>query len=217
MSKESDHLKGLRDASIKTAAAHLRNIHRLRQAVNGPNAAQPAPAARQRDIEQATRVSDLLFDSARLNLNTYNELLDLGSRMTDQVIDSVRSVLRRKDTPADRQTIIATSGAAGGDALVRFHIENRLASDAEVTLTVSEFAATEGGARFAPQFGFRAEGPSAGTAGERTLGANEVRTFQMTLQLDQRFEAGKQYAGEIHVVMGGRIAEVLQVVVDVRA
>jgi hypothetical protein len=169
---------------------------------------------RRHDDEDDVWTSDLLFDAARLQLNTYNRLLDLSAKYTDRVIESVRAYLdplRRAPTARRHHRPITISGTLGEEAEATRAIEitNRLATAAQVALSVSEFRHDDGGAPFSAAARFRS------APRDRTLDPGETRDFWMAVQLDEPFRAGERYYADVHVVMRGRLVQTVSVEVEV--
>lgn len=220
MSAESDFLKKLREASLKTTVEQLRILHRLKEARSDWEEAAEGTVA-SASPEKPSALGDFLFDVARLQLSAYNDLLGLSATYADQVIAQLRAITQpRRSTTAPPHLAIALSGTAGTEASAPypFVIENRLSQPAEVALSVSEFRSTTGGPHFSAKVGFRAEPPtgSGSPPDDRHLEPGTQRGFVMTVQLDPPFQGGQRYAAEVHVALRGRVVEVVDVQVDVK-
>ncbi len=221
MSEESDFLKSLRDASIRTAVEQLRILQRLKESRSACQAAHEPCDSTTGDGDGATRgtdssvVADFLFDAARLQLNAYNNLLGLSAKYSDQIIERLRALTysgRPKSSPLRLKLIV--SGTAGEEACASspFTIQNRLSTRAQISLSISEFHNLAGGPYFTPQMGFRTDPPR---PDDRSLDPGTQRSFVLSLKLDPPFQPGQQYAGEVYVMLHGRIVEVVDVQVSV--
>jgi hypothetical protein len=217
MSEQSDLLKDARKASIKSLVEQLRVVYRLKQG-STPDCGStpptcPPPTSSGSDLSGA---GDLIFDLARLHLNTYNQLLDLSSRHTDRFINGLRSLLLGKHGPSVPCVgpVLEMSGPATKCARKSFQVVNRLPAKAEVTFLMSEFRPAAGGAPFSAHVTFTADQPAPPPA-DRCLGPSETRTFTLEISLAPPFAAGQRYAATLHVSTAGRLTEALPVRVEV--
>jgi len=218
MSSESDYLKDLRDASIRTAVEHLRIVHLLRQC--GSTDERTLDGEERRGTEPGSMVGDLLFDVARLQLSTYNNLLGLSAQYSDRLADGLRTLLAPARAGAPRRRRIALRGRFGDlarstEPLV---IENRLATPATVTLSVSEFRRADGGRVFGARVDFEpADECEPRDAAARRLEPGERRAFRIAVTLDTPFEPGQHYRSELFVILHARVVELVDLDLEITA
>jgi hypothetical protein len=208
MSSESDYLKDLRDASIRTAVEHLRIVHRLRQCGAGDE--RSADGDERAHPEPGSMVGDLLFDVARLQLNTYNNLLGLSAQYGDRLANDLRAALAPTRAATPRRRRIALRGHLGDRARPAepLVIENRLPTPATVTLSVSQFQRADGGGTFGARVDFEpADECEPRDAAVRRLEPGERRAFQVAVTLDTPFEPGQHYRSELFVILRERVVE----------
>ena len=143
MSDDSDLLKELHAAMIRTAAVNLRNVENLKTLLPG---GRPPAGREEQDVE--ARLYELLFDAARLHLSVYNQLLSVSGSYTDSYIESLRRLTRPAagpSVPGERRQILEAAGPLGEDVTIRFTLEHQLATREEILLAVSDFRPAGGG------------------------------------------------------------------------
>jgi hypothetical protein len=216
MSSEADYLKDLRDASIRTAVEHLRIVHHLRQCGTGDE--RSADGHERGRSEPGSTVADLVFDVARLQLNTYNTLLGLSAQYGERLADDLRAALAPSRAAGARRRRVALHGRLGDRARTAepLVIENRLATPATVTLSVSEFRRADGGGAFGARVDFEAADECAPRdAAVRRLAPGERRAFHVAVTLDTPFEPGQHYRSELFVILRERVVERVDLEVEV--
>src|SRR5262245_51054319 len=121
MSKESEFLENARKASIKAQVEKLRLIQRLKEraadAADGEVGGKPSATG-----ASSFPLGDLVFDLARLHVNSYSELLDVRAKYTDKVIDILYGQRPTRPAPTVRP-VLSFSGTTGSDAGGEFSVE----------------------------------------------------------------------------------------------
>jgi hypothetical protein len=222
MTRESEFVEALRSASIKSAAAHLKVLQRLKELEaafwlgeeDECDDADSRSAASKREAELA----NFLFDIARLHLNAYNIMLGASSGYTDQVVKRLRRILtpdkRRRDTDGAKSRQVSVAGKAG-EKECRSHsftVTNPHGEEAQAQLLVSKFRAKVG-----EPFAAKVDLLDLDTKkGVDTMGSHEERDLILEIDLaDPSFVAGGRYDADAEVRVGDRIVRHLTIHVDV--
>jgi hypothetical protein len=222
MTRESEFVEALRSASIKSAAAHLKVLQRLKELEASFWSAEDDDCedegSRASASKREAELADFLFDVARLHLNAYNIMLGASSGYTDQVVKRLRRILtpgrRRQDSDGPRSRRLSVTGNVG-EKTCRSHafvIANPHGERAPVQLLVSKFRAKVGEA-----FSAKVDLLDIGTkAPVETMGAREERELALGIDLsDPGFVAGGRYEADAEVRVGERIVKHLTVHVEV--
>lgn len=219
MTRESEFVEALRSASIKSAAAHLKVLQRLKELdatflLNEDDDGD----ARSTTAEREAELADFLFDLARLHLNAYNIMLGASSEYTDQVVRRLRRILtpatRRSEgnRPKSRQLTIPGKVGEKECRSHPFAIVNRHDETAQVQLLVSKFRGKVG-----EPFSAAVDLLDGDTKTRvDTMRASEERDVIVQMDLgDPGFVAGGRYDASAEVRVGERIVKHLSIRVDV--
>jgi hypothetical protein len=205
---EAALLRSLRTASIGTHVAQLRVIHRLKQGLDDgcdqpEGVAAACPDAESRD---GASVSEAMFDIAKLQVETYNRLLEIGRGHGDRLMRNLRDRMQARRRPRTQHCeVLETSGALNGPSDPKvFCIVNRLRRTATIVFDVGDFADLRGGMRpFKAEVKFFAEPPIVGSD-ELCLASGESRFFRMEIaSLAPPFASGQSYAATLRVRLDG--------------
>lgn len=221
MTRESEFVEALRSASIKSAAAHLNVLQRLKEleaafwlGEDECDDADNRAVASRREAELA----DFLFDVARLHLNAYNIMLGVSSGYTDQVVKRLRRILvpgRRRtegDSPRSRRLSLAGSAGTKSCRSQPFVIGSPHGERAPVRLLVSKFHAKVG-EPFSANVNLLDIGSNAPVD---TMGPREERELALEIDLaDPSFVAGGRYDADAEIRVGERIVKHLSIHVEV--
>ncbi len=222
MSDQSKFLEDVRTAAINTAVEQLRAIYRLRPPASSGSAAGSASGASGGGSGTtpgpAPTLTDVLFDLARIQVNTYNQLLGVSSKYADTVLDRVRRGLypSRGGGPSRAHELLELTGEIGGEAEKVFSVSNPLAGAATVTFATSEFRPVGGGTAVAATVAYAPVEPLPGDATGVVVEAGATRLFRITVDLSAGFEAARYLATAV-ALLDGTVRAELALYVDVSA
>jgi hypothetical protein len=217
MADDADFLKELREASLDTAAQHLRLLYELKRSLAEPACGWSAAVRPVSPPALDTRGGDLLSDLARFSLHTYEQWLRLSSKHFDAFVEAIRHPYG-KPAPAGRTRLpLRLARRYRETAVADFEIENPWPVRAEVSFTLPVFRGEDDEPPFSPQVKFRrVKLPPLEEPRGFSLGAARSGQFSLSIELCDPFVAGRRYSGESNVLVGDRVVGTLAIDLEVQ-
>ena len=178
---------------------------------NGASTEGPPRAA----IGEASTMGDVLFDFARLQVDTFERLLSFQRKHSEALFEGLSGVARSATSAASPPQPIVIKDSSLGSAEGTFFVENQSTKSTHVALRVSQLRSRDGEPPFAPQATFHVEGVPPG----KGLRLDPDEELQVTVRVDlqdPRFKAGKRYRGHVVISMPGRPKIELPLRVDMK-
>ncbi|HYC22485.1 MAG TPA: hypothetical protein VEI94_07275 [Candidatus Bathyarchaeia archaeon] len=222
MADDAAILKDLREASLETAALHLKLLHELKRSLTDLRRLTEPACGWSAAIEPAdhpaprARGEEMLVELARFSLQTYERWLQLSSKHFDSFVAAIRHPYGRPVHAGRSRLALSLARRHGETAVAGFEIENPWPVRAEVSFTLPVFRDDDGDAPFSPQVKFRrVKQPPHEEPRGFSLGASRSGQFSLAIELRDPFVAGRRYAGESSVLVGDRVIGTLAIDLEV--
>ncbi|MBI4516895.1 MAG: hypothetical protein HY699_13880 [Deltaproteobacteria bacterium] len=224
MPDHADLLNEAREAMLDTAALQLRLFHEWKQGRAAPSEratapAPPPPAA-------AAAIPDLVFDLARLSLQSYQQWLKITSKHLDGIVGQLRgaTAAHTAEAPLLPRIVLEVSGKPGeAVTTVPFRVANPFREPIDVSFGSPGFRRIGDAGESAEPFYAAIEylraadpPPAPLRPGENArLAPAEQVTLQARIPLSGQFQSGQQYLGEAYVLSKGRASGIVRIKVAV--
>lgn len=217
MSKTSDLSRASRTALLDTLAQQLRIVHETKRSRVDPGGLLFEPAL-QRRLHTKDRSSDLFYDLAKESIDSYQRLLQIGTRHFDSTIERMREAAGIRTVPSKPRLELAASGTIGGEAISGdFDVENPFAMAVDMSFGDVVFTRDgkplHGAASYVVKGSNDSDGPL--RAGQTLrLAPNQKVSVQVVVPLPRStFCPAKSYVGTAYILCRGQSAGEIQLTV----